>query len=578
MSVTATMHPQAVNRFNNNNNNSLVGSSTPDCDLPLSKENPLQCPHCGTKLANQARLLKHMQRHRVRSDVKCLECSAVFVDDDCLRDHMRSEHIHYSSSSPSTSSSSESDYDASFKQRVAHRRARRFRSASRSSNMLRLNITAKPIHAAMTTPPLTPDNEAVRQWPEPPLTPENEEDRSRFGQWPTAPPMNEDTTQVSEPPQNKRRKHSSNSDTSLSAAEKQSDEETIPPPPAQTMSILEQLLRRKTVLPVLTSTVTPIVTPCEYSVQAMPCNTPYQPNVYQRPTTIFLAPQYQAQFSQALSPDNVQRQQQQQHYQPAQPYHFTSPSHPHKATPMELIAQSFTNQISQGSLEKRQSFQMMERNLVCEHCDKRFLYKCNLARHLSAIHNERTVKSEKPSAGRSPRSPFKVGPAREAVVTEKKEIVFYKCDVCNRSFTQKSSLVLHQQVHKATETSYNCSLCPKMRFSSRARLEAHFARHTSANAAATSGKRTSAPQSDDTEQALSSPSECSSSSINSSSSDLSPLPTRSCADATPVSSPEFPSVSVQRIQTGSMTASQGYRIESDSCDELHDPYRLVIVD
>ncbi|XP_065198333.1 zinc finger protein Xfin-like [Sycon ciliatum] len=577
MSVTATMHPQAVNRFNNNNN-SLVGSSTPDCDLPLSKENALQCPHCGIKLANQARLLKHMQRHRVRSEVKCLECSAVFVDDDCLRDHMLREHIHYISSSPFTSSSSESDYNASFRHRVAHRRAsraRRFRSASQSSNnMIRGNNTPKPVYAAINTPPHTPEVERVRQW----RNSNNVTDED------------EDTTQVREPPQTKRRKHSATSDTSMSSAEKQSDEETTPPPPARKISILEQLLRRKTMIPVATATVAPMVTQCEYSVQETPCRATYEANMYQRPTTIFFAPQYPSQQPQVPSPEQLQthrrhqqqqQQQQQQHYQPAQPYHLTSPSHPHKATPMDLITQSFTNQISQASLDKQQGFHLLERNLVCEHCDKRFLYKCNLARHLSAIHNERTVKSGKPSVGRSPRSPFKVGLAREAVVTEKKEVVFYTCDVCNRSFTQKSSLVLHLQVHKATETAYNCSLCPKMRFSSRARLEAHFASHTSATAAATTAKRASAPQSDETEQALSSPSECSSSIHSSSSSispDSSPLPAGSSASTTPVSGPEFPTPSVPQIQLDGVAASPESPADSDSCDDACDPHQLIIVD
>ena len=89
---------------------------------------------------------------------------------------------------------------------------------------------------------------------------------------------------------------------------------------------------------------------------------------------------------------------------------------------------------------------LMEKDISCEHCGKKFLYKCNLARHLSAIHNERTLKLNGVSSGKSPRSPFKVGPM-EAIPTEKKELVLLKCDFCDRSFSQKSSLVLHRRSH-----------------------------------------------------------------------------------------------------------------------------------
>ncbi|XP_065198160.1 zinc finger protein 267-like [Sycon ciliatum] len=117
----------------------------------------------------------------------------------------------------------------------------------------------------------------------------------------------------------------------------------------------------------------------------------------------------------------------------------------------------------------------MAKDVACEHCNKRFLYKCNLARHLSAIHNERTLKTETPSLGKSPRSPFKVG-RMEAIPTEKKEAVLLKCDFCARTFTQRSSLVLHQQVHQGPEP-YRCSICHGVRFSTRKQMENHMARH-----------------------------------------------------------------------------------------------------
>lgn len=130
-----------------------------------------------------------------------------------------------------------------------------------------------------------------------------------------------------------------------------------------------------------------------------------------------------------------------------------------------------------GSLEDcgKASGSAVGKNVTCEHCGKRFLYKCNLARHLSAIHNERTIKIDGPTAGRSPRSPFKVGPM-ECIPTEKKEIVLLRCEFCDRSFTQKSSLVLHQQVHQGPEP-YRCSICHGLRFSTRAQMESHMRRH-----------------------------------------------------------------------------------------------------
>ena len=117
----------------------------------------------------------------------------------------------------------------------------------------------------------------------------------------------------------------------------------------------------------------------------------------------------------------------------------------------------------------------IEKDMTCEHCGKTFFYKCNLSRHLSAIHGERTIKTTTATASKSPRAPFKVGRA-EAVPTEKKDIALLKCNFCDRSFTQKSSLVLHKQVHQGPEP-YRCSICHGVRFSSRTRMESHMNRH-----------------------------------------------------------------------------------------------------
>lgn len=54
----------------------------------------------------------------------------------------------------------------------------------------------------------------------------------------------------------------------------------------------------------------------------------------------------------------------------------------------------------------------------------------------------------------------------------------YQCSICNKRFTQKSSLNVHMRLHRG-EKSYECYICKK-KFSHKTLLERHMALHSTA--------------------------------------------------------------------------------------------------
>ena len=59
----------------------------------------------------------------------------------------------------------------------------------------------------------------------------------------------------------------------------------------------------------------------------------------------------------------------------------------------------------------------------------------------------------------------------------------YQCSICNKRFTQKSSLNVHMRLHRG-EKSYECYICKK-KFSHKTLLERHMALHSTGAAAVT---------------------------------------------------------------------------------------------
>lgn len=57
----------------------------------------------------------------------------------------------------------------------------------------------------------------------------------------------------------------------------------------------------------------------------------------------------------------------------------------------------------------------------------------------------------------------------------------YQCSICNKRFTQKSSLNVHMRLHRG-EKSYECYMCKK-KFSHKTLLERHMALHSAGGVA-----------------------------------------------------------------------------------------------
>ena len=133
---------------------------------------------------------------------------------------------------------------------------------------------------------------------------------------------------------------------------------------------------------------------------------------------------------------------------------------------------AISNQVREKSSKKREKKKQEKKSYECKACNKVFEGYRGLANH-SRIHERRI---EKPSTNCEVCGKAVAGGYMQIHMRCHTEEKTFECDVCHRTFRQKSNLIVHRAAHNR-EKPVKCDMCDEVFFRS-VLLEAHRRKHT----------------------------------------------------------------------------------------------------